>query len=300
MAEKQHIEWLLEGVEAWNGRREQEDFQPDFEGANITSKLRNRGTFSNNEQNYPTNVNTKVFNPDLSNINLSDAKLSGAELYEANLANANFSHACLINTNLFDTNLSNTNFFKAKLIGAVLTDANLTGANLRNAILTNAELFDSDLIGADLSHSKPWKAKLYSSSIDSGTIQGAAGEEQVKKKIKSIECLLKECRALRDKYKNKEHSDNILFYFRGEALTSYKLRPSVMRSRKKNKSEENKSEGDKFPFRKSEGEMLLDLMSRQPEAFSGLTLALGQWVLAQHHRLKMYWFKVNENFRRLN
>ena len=29
--------------------------------------------------------------------------------------------------------------------------------------------------------------------------------------------------------------------------------------------------------------MLLELMSRQPEAFSSLTSALAQWVLAQHH-----------------
>ena len=248
MAEQRHIELLLEGVEAWNRRREQEDFTPD---------------------------------------------LSGAGLYEANLANANLSHACLINTNLFDTNLFNTNLFKAQLIGASLTDANLTSANLRNAILTNAELFDSDLIGADLSHSEPWEAKLYSRSTDEGTIQGAAGEAQEdKKKIKSIECLLQECRDLRDKYKNKKHSDNILFYFRGESRiferenrTPRKLRPSVMRS---------SPEGE-FPLRKSEGEILLDLMSRQPEAFSGLTSAIGQWVLAQHHELRTRLLDITRN-----
>ena len=33
MATQKHIEWLLEGVNAWNERREQENFQPDFEGA---------------------------------------------------------------------------------------------------------------------------------------------------------------------------------------------------------------------------------------------------------------------------
>ncbi len=32
MANQQHIEWLLEGVEAWNARREREESVPDFEG----------------------------------------------------------------------------------------------------------------------------------------------------------------------------------------------------------------------------------------------------------------------------
>lgn len=35
MANPEHIKWLLEGVESWNARREQKDFKPDFEGANI-------------------------------------------------------------------------------------------------------------------------------------------------------------------------------------------------------------------------------------------------------------------------
>ena len=33
MANTQHIQWLLEGVEAWNKRREREDFVPDLSGS---------------------------------------------------------------------------------------------------------------------------------------------------------------------------------------------------------------------------------------------------------------------------
>ena len=169
----------------------------------------------------------------------------------------------------------------------VLIDANLTGANLRNAILKNAELIDSDLTGADLSHSKPWRAKLYSPSTDDGTIQGAAGEAQKKneKKIKSIECLLQKYRGLRKKYKKEKHSDDVEFFFRGERSSSWELRPSVMRSSKS---------GD-YLLRRWEGEMLLDLMSRQPEAFNGLTSAIGQWVLAQHHGLNTRLLDITRN-----
>ena len=42
MANKEHIEWLLEGVEAWNKRREQEYFQPDFTKVNISSELKKK------------------------------------------------------------------------------------------------------------------------------------------------------------------------------------------------------------------------------------------------------------------
>ena len=86
------------------------------------------------------------------------------------------------------------------------------------------------------------------------------------KKIRSIEDLLHECRNLK-----KRCSDDVQLYFRGQRRDSWELRPSVMR---------------RFSFRENESEMLNELMTRQPEAFSGLTSAFSQWVLAQHHGLK--------------
>ena len=40
MANPEHIKWLLEGVEAWNARREQNPFRPDLEGADISKEFR--------------------------------------------------------------------------------------------------------------------------------------------------------------------------------------------------------------------------------------------------------------------
>lgn len=94
-----------------------------------------------------------------------------------------------------------------------------------------------------------------------GTDQGNSDE-----KIKSIECLLKKCRDLKECY-----ADNFQFYFRGESRASWELRPSAMRH---------------SSLQEKESEMLNELMSRQPEAFSGLTSAFAQWVLAQHYGLK--------------
>ena len=205
MANQEHVKWLREGVEAWNERRERENFRPD---------------------------------------------LSRAYLGRANLSGADFSHS---------------NLREAILYLCLPLIADLSGAVLQYVNLSGAHLLSADLSGTRLSYSEPWKAQLYAPPEDSGkvraTIQGTADEAQQnkRKKIKSIESLLHECRDLRDKYR-----DDILFYFRGESRTSRELRPSVMRP----------SPEGKFPFREWEGEMLLDLMSRQPEGFSGLTLAI--------------------------
>ena len=324
MANPEHIEWLLEGVEAWNRRREQKEFWPDFEGvdnadlrkADLTNADLVGAKFNDAKLNNINLTNADLREADLTNADLTgailtdarlnDAKLRNATLSKANLTKAAFTNADLRNAKLYKTNLTeaglsgaklhdadlrNAIFSKAQLIGtklikahlfnvdlsnAKLDIADLTNADLCRAILNNANLINADLTGADLSYSKPWKANLYTRTSDGGTgqdIEDEARDEQ-KKEIKSIECLLKKCRCLRE-----EHGDDVLLYFRGERCSSWELRPSVMRS----------------STRMWEGEMLLDLMSRQPEEFSGLTSAIEQWVLAQHHGLKTRLLDITRN-----
>ena len=68
-----HLRWLLEGVEAWNNRREQCDFEPKLAG-----------------------------------FDLSHANLRDANLMKANLSRADLSHACLTDANLVGASLEMT------------------------------------------------------------------------------------------------------------------------------------------------------------------------------------------------
>lgn len=73
-------------------------------------------------------------------INLMQAFLGRAVLFEANLKNAN----------LFKTNLTQSILYKADLRKAMLADAVLIGANLSYANLSGANLDHAELHGADL------------------------------------------------------------------------------------------------------------------------------------------------------
>ena len=263
MANSQHIEWLHEGVETWNKRRERgRDFTPDLRNADLRSA-------------DLTNANLRE--ADLRNADLRNKNLTNADLTLANLTSAGLMWADLTSAKLFQADLTSANLGSANLTNANLHLADLTNANLYKATLTNADLSGSDLTGTDLSYSEPWTANLYpTNNITGDDTTNETRENSRKKKIKSIECLLNECRGLRDK-----HSDEVL-YFRGESSSSWELRPSVMRP-------ENNT------LRASEGEMLLDLMSRQPDEFSSLISGIGQWVLAQHHRLKTRLLDITRN-----
>ena len=196
MANKQHIQWLLEGVEAWNKRREREDFVPNLAGVNLYKKFQEAGKLDSNGQIplsginlsscadpskvdpisadladvYPSRASFtggKIFRAQpwetpsltgayLGNADLSGADLSGAALSSANLSSTDLSHACLTGADLSHACLTGANLSQADL-----SHADLSNANLTKTIVVDANLVSAKLINTNISHSQIWKAKLW-------------------------------------------------------------------------------------------------------------------------------------------
>ena len=143
MANKQHLEWLREGVNAWNRRRATTPFRPDLISADL------RGA-------------------DLRGADLREADLGGADLTEADLRGADLEGADLV-----EAELSGAELREADLRGADLRGADLGGADLGGADLRGADLSDADLTGADLMRANLREADLRGANLRGAVLEGA-------------------------------------------------------------------------------------------------------------------------------
>ena len=301
MANEQHIQWLREGVGAWNKRRESDRFMPDLAGAD----LKPRGPSppfsmfdiaSAAQQPFEWEglslQGVNLNGADLSHANISYADMSEANLRGANLEGARLSQVLLRRTKMSTVRLNQTrihcaNFAGAELsyanlMGARLVDVNLTGADLRSvkfsgadlqlAYVNEAHLVDADLSGVTYLPSGLWTARLYPES------QSPEQHDLDSTNLETVGDLLDRMRKIREFYAN--HHEEVSFYFRGEQKCGWELRPSVMRNN---------------CLAMSEGRMLVDLIRRRPDDFSTASSALAQWVLAQHHGLKTRFLDISSN-----
>ncbi|MFA4903972.1 MAG: pentapeptide repeat-containing protein [Desulfobaccales bacterium] len=149
MANPEHLEKLIEGVEAWNTWRiANPGISPDLSEANL-------------------------FEANLVEANLHGANLSGAFLIRAYLLKANLHGADLSGADILKANLHGADLSGAILKGAVLMDANLYLANLSGAVLSGADLTRADLRGADLTRADLSGAELRRANLMEANLSGA-------------------------------------------------------------------------------------------------------------------------------
>ena len=152
MPAPEQIQWLVEGPEKWNARRVDEEFKPDFSGADLRDEFQ-RVRRRNNEKMMLSPI-------DLIGYNLSGANLKNVIIGEADLINASLRDADLSGAYLYGANLSGSDLYNADCSGADLAYVNLTGANLANANFSRADLSGIDFAGIDLTTTNLNGAKL--------------------------------------------------------------------------------------------------------------------------------------------
>src|SRR6266508_2731507 len=107
MANKEHLEFLMQGVDSWHKWRSTHTAMTPRPGTKLGF------TF------------TRLIRPDLTGADLKEAKLSKTDLSGVDLRGADLSHADLSESLLSDADLS-----EANLSGALLWDAKVFNANL--------------------------------------------------------------------------------------------------------------------------------------------------------------------------
>ena len=161
-----HIDILEQGTEAWNKwRAENPGIKPLLAEADLSDLDLNGINLGEADL-----TNAELYDTDLSNANLkmasmteadfSGATLAGAELYKADLSKAYLNEVDLSETYLAAANLSGADFRGAKLHQADLSEANLSSANLSEADMTGVNLAHADITDANFSYTTLASANL--------------------------------------------------------------------------------------------------------------------------------------------
>ncbi len=259
MTSQEHIKLLLEGKTTWNKKRGLHDFRPIFQRVNFSETFRNANKLDHNKR-----------------ICLNGFDLSNAVFSWANLSQVDFIDTNLRGARMIATHFTDTDFSEADLTCADFGICYLGDANLSHAKLNDAKLIDANLTGADLGGSQFWQAKLFQPPIN---LEKPQLHPESPIEIKSVADLIERCFEIKERYKG------LTLYFRGERDCTWDLRPSVMRP----------SDDGTFKLRAHEGEMLRELIAMRPADFTGMTSALEQVVIAQHHGLKTRLLDVSHN-----
>ena len=266
MADPNHIDWLSEGVEAWNSRRASNNFEPDLSGADLTQANLQHLNLENANLEKAKLKHAILLGTVLKGANLTQADLRQVLAPATRFDNAVLFGAKLQRASLMGADFSNTILQRADLTNAHLSWANLTGTDLRFAVVAGARLYDAILSGANTLCANLWQAVLYQEGSAPTHLQSQGGQTT----IVSVSDLLAQIHKLKTEGP---------LYLRGEPRCGWRPIPSVFR------------EG----LADVEDKMLIDLIARRPEEMGGARTALEQLLLAQHYGLSTRLLDITSN-----
>jgi uncharacterized protein YjbI with pentapeptide repeats len=172
MANADHLELLLQGVDPWNAWRAKEPhITPNLRGANL------RGANLHGANLGLANLRGAKIgeaNPNLAKLgalNLDRADLGGANLRAANLSLANLRGVNLSEADLWGADLWGADLRWADLGGANLSLGKLIRANLNEANLSGASLVDTDITDADLTGCRVYGVSAWGLTLSDKTRQ---------------------------------------------------------------------------------------------------------------------------------
>lgn len=151
MANEEHLAILRQGVQVWNGWRENNpDINPDLsclnfnkidlDGFNLSNTVIFGSSFGSSSLRKTLLTRAFLQNTYLTGVDLTGSDLRGAFLNRANLLGANLYQVDFSYADLSETDLSSSCLIKAKLFQTNLVRAYLAGANLVDADLSHANL----------------------------------------------------------------------------------------------------------------------------------------------------------------
>ncbi|MDZ8264406.1 pentapeptide repeat-containing protein [Nostoc sp. ChiQUE01b] len=151
MADKEHLNLLIQSSEVWNDwRQKNTEVQPNFSEANLERAV--------------------LINRNLQGANFKGANLHGVNIQKSDLSNADFIKANLSKANLIQVNLCGANLSEADIYAANLSQADLSGANLNKVNLAGAHLYKTNFNGANLSQADLTITRLIETNFERANI----------------------------------------------------------------------------------------------------------------------------------
>jgi hypothetical protein len=169
MANKEHLDILVQGIETWNQWRiDNSAIRPDLSFANLTGMDLKGAYFIGTDLRHARFSLSQLQEADCGLADLQEADLQEADLRKSNLSGANLRGANLCKANLEDADLSST-----ELSGADLSEASLDTGDLSEANLSRANLFRARFRRARLPGAILRQANLEKTNFTGANLRGA-------------------------------------------------------------------------------------------------------------------------------